>query len=53
MIKNYIAQEESKIVNMISDRISLPNISAAKERELIKKLYDTLEEVVNEVLKAI
>jgi len=52
-IKEYIRDEQEIVIRLISEKVSLPNLSAVKERELITKLYDTLEEVVGEILDTI
>lgn len=53
IVRQQIQQEQSKITDLIASKVTLPNMSAAKERELITKLYDTFEEVISEVLNTI
>lgn len=44
---------QAQIIDKLSDRIALPNMSATRERELLTKLYDTLEEITGEVISAL
>lgn len=45
--------KQTDIVVKISDKITLPNMSAIREKELLNKLYDTIEEIVSDVIKGL
>lgn len=45
--------KQAEIIEKLSDRIVLPNMSAAREKELLNKLYDTIEEIVADVIKGL
>jgi hypothetical protein len=42
--------KQALITTMISDKVALPNMTAIRERELLTKLYDTIEEIVGGVI---
>jgi uncharacterized coiled-coil protein SlyX len=50
MIKNSILEElknnQDKIIKTLSDKIVIPNLNEAREKELLIVLYNTIEEIV-------
>lgn len=53
MVLDEMKSKQSEIIQTLSDKIALPNMSAMREKELLNKLYDTIEEIVGDILKAL
>lgn len=45
--------KQAEIITKLSDRIAFPNMTDAREKELLNKLYDTIEEIVADVIKGL
>jgi len=50
LVKDEIKKEQQKVTDMIVAKLTIPNMSAVKERELVTQLYDCFESVIGEVL---
>ena len=44
---------QDKIIQLLSDKIALLNLSEAREKELLTVLYDTIEEIVGTTIEGL
>lgn len=47
----YLADNQQKWMEMINEKVDIPNIDEAKEAEILNAQYDVLEKILGDVIE--